>query len=179
MTPPGDLQSLFLSAQAGDRDAFRVLYGMLAPQVFRFVRPRARSRDEALDVLQEVFIDFWKGLPQFRYEGDRALTALLYRIAIRRLFRFFRQWRREESLELVEDSIVDESASPSTRTATHDVLSALARLSMADRALVTLRAIEGRPFAEISQLLGQSENALKVRYHRALKRLKGKLSYES
>jgi RNA polymerase sigma-70 factor (ECF subfamily) len=179
MTSLGDLQSLFLSAQAGDREAFRVLYLKLSPLVFRFIRPRARSREEALDVLQEVFIEFWKGLAGFRYESDRALMALLYRIAIRRLFRFFRQWKSESSLEQFEDVLPDESSSVEGRSDMHDVARALAKVSMSDRAIITLRAVEGRPFAEISQLLQQSENALKVRYHRALIRLRKKFTHDA
>ena len=65
MTSQEQLQALFMEAQRGEEDSFRALYTLFAPQVFRFIRPRARSREEALDVLQETFVDFWKGLPRF------------------------------------------------------------------------------------------------------------------
>lgn len=171
MTSQEQLQALFIEAQRGEEDSFRALYTLLAPQVFRFIRPRARSREEALDVLQETFVDFWKGLPRFRYENDRALLSLLYRIAIRKLFRFFRLWRAHSSLDEIDD-VADEGGDTHAHGDVLHVTRALAELSMSDRAIITLRAIEGRPFAEISQLLGQSENALKVRYHRALTRLR-------
>lgn len=177
MTSPGELQSLFASAQAGDREAFRVLYGILAPRVFRFVRPRAKSRADALDVLQDVFIDFWKGLPRFTYQGDAALNALFYRIASRKLSRTFLLWGRTVSLETLDDIVIEESST--NREDALDVARAMQGLSAKDQEILTLRYVEGKPFSDISQLLEQSENALKVRCHRAIGRLRNKLHYES
>jgi len=171
-----ELQSLILSAQQGDQDTFRVLYGLLSPRIFRFIRPRVSNRDDALDALQETFIDFWKGLPKFAYQGEKPLEAFLYRIASRKLSRSFRFLGKNVSLESVEDVIVDESFAPAGVVL--DVTYALAVLGPKDREIVVLRNIEDKPFAEISQLLGELENTLKVRHHRALARLRKKLNYE-
>jgi RNA polymerase sigma-70 factor (ECF subfamily) len=170
-----ELQSLVLSAQAGDEESFRVLFSMLSPRVFRFIRPRAKNREDALDVLQETFVDFWKGLPSFSYQGDTSLDAFLYRIASRKLGRIFRSWKRDvslESLEDVEDTSIGEN---STKI---DVLNALQSLRSADKEILILRHIEGHSFAEIAVLLESNENALKVRHHRAISRLKNTLRYE-
>ena len=175
METPSQVQSILISAQKGDEESFRVLYGMLSPRVFRFIRPRARDRDDALDVLQETFIDFWKYLPTFIYQGDSALDAFLYRIASRKIGKLFRLWRPHISLESVEDVIVDASA---TLQGTHiDVAFVLAGLKVRDRELIVLRHLEGRSFSDISQLLGESENAIKVRHHRAITRLRKKTNY--
>lgn len=172
-----ELQSLVSSAQAGDKESFRVLYSMLSPRVFRFIRPRAKSREDALDVLQETFIDFWKGLSRFSYQGDTSLDAFLYRIANRKLGRIFRSWKRDVSLESLED-VVDFREEGNSKELVTDVALALQSLKSIDREILTLRYMEGHSFSEISMLLGQNENMLKVRNHRAISRLKQKLHYE-
>lgn len=171
-----ELQSLIISAKKGDRETFRVFYNLLSPRIFRFIRPRARNREDALDVLQETFIDFWKGLEKFTYQNDKALEAFLLLIATRKLSKNFRFWKRYIPLDEVEDIVADETT-PEDR-ATLEVTFALAKLNTKDRELIVLRDIEGRSFAEISEILGVSENALKVRHHRALIKIKEKASHE-
>lgn len=171
MEPSSQLQTLFSSAKAGDKEAFRVLYGMLSPRVFRFIRPRARSRADALDALQETFIDFWKGLPGFSYQGDASLDALLYRIASRKVARTYRWWRMHRSLESMDDIGAIEGAT-AMREDVIDALAGLRMLGARDQEILVLRHMEGRSFADISQLLGESENTLKVRHHRAIARLR-------
>lgn len=167
------MQGLVSAAKGGDPEAFHMLYSALSPRLFRFIRPRARNREEALDVLQETFIDFWKGLSSFAYQSDTALNAFLYRIATRKIGRIFRLWRVHSTLESIEDAVVD--ASPAPEGAALDVASALAEMKSTDREILSLRHIEGMSFAEISQLLGESKNALKVRHHRAIARIRIKL----
>jgi RNA polymerase sigma-70 factor (ECF subfamily) len=165
-----EIRALVAASQAGDREAFHALYDTLSPRLFRFVRARARNRDEALDALQETFIDFWKGLGSFTYQGDAALYAFLYRIATRKIGRTFRLWRVHVHLESVQDVIPTDPAFP--EGAAIDAARALAKLKPRDREIISLRHIEGLAFAEISQLLGESENTLKVRHHRAMTRIR-------
>lgn len=171
-----ELQSLILSAQKGDQDTFRVLYGLLSPRIFKFIRPRVSNRDDALDALQETFIDFWRGLPKFAYAGDKALEAFLFRIASRKLSRGFRFWGKNVSLESVEDILIDESTAPEGTIL--DATYALAVLSAKDREVIVFRDLEDKSFPEIAQILGVSENALKVRHHRAIAKLRKKIGHE-
>ncbi len=175
MGTPLEPQSLIKSILAGDGESFRLLYGTLSPRVFRFIRPRARSREDALDVLQETFIDFWKGLPNFVYVGDASLYAYLYRIASRKLSRSY-LLERHVSLESMEDFIFE--GEETEVGVAQDVMAALSLLKGSDRDILTLRHFEGLSFSEISQLLEENENTLKVRHHRAIARLRQKLNYE-
>lgn len=171
-----DLKYLISSAQSGDEDTFRVLYGIFSPRVFKFIRPRARNRADALDILQETFIDFWKSLPKFSYQGDKEMEAFLYRIATRKLSKSFRFWKRFINLESVEDVAVDASVAIPGQAL--DVAYILATLKDKDREIIVLRDLEQRSFLEISQILRESENAVKVRHHRALVKIRKKVAYE-
>jgi RNA polymerase sigma-70 factor, ECF subfamily len=177
------LESLITESKHGSTDAFRLLYEQLADKVFRFVRARSHSRDDALDILQDVFVDFWKSLrqSQFQYSTDAQVYAFLYTIASRKLsryyrFRFFQ--RQVVSLDVVEDILptvgISGDINGEDQSAKQDVLdlaNALPRLRANDREIIQLRYFAGLPFAEIADLLGESENTLKVRHHRALERL--------
>lgn len=175
MKTPLELQSLVSTAQAGDEESFRVLFSMLSPRVFRFIRPRAKNREDALDVLQETFVDFWKGLSSFSYQGDSSLDAFLYRIASRKLNRIFRSWKRDVSLESLEDV---EDSSGWSNSIKIDLLQALRSLKSTDQEILVLRHIEGHSFSDIATILGNNENTLKVRHHRAISKLRQKLRYE-
>jgi RNA polymerase sigma-70 factor (ECF subfamily) len=51
------------------------------------------NRDEADDICQEIFVDFWEALERFRYEARPG--TLLYRIMKRRIADYLRkQYRR-------------------------------------------------------------------------------------
>lgn len=172
------VQQLIMAAKAGDREAFRVLYELLAPKVFRFIRPRARTREDALDVLQETFIDLWKGLSTFSYQGDASLDAFLYTIASRKLARLFRWWKPTVSLESLDDVFVAPGMNEHEEGTVLAIAHALRSLRAADREILVLRHMEGRSFSDIAELLGQSENTLKVRHHRALGRLRQIVQYD-
>lgn len=171
-----ELQSLITNAQKGDKETFKVLYNLLSPRIFNFIRLRARNREDALDVLQETFIDFWKGLEKFTYKNDKALEAFLLLIATRKLSRSFHFWKRYISLESIEDIVIDDSTPE--EGVVFDTSLALAKLKTRDRELIVLRDIEGRSFAEISKILNESEGALKVRHHRALIKMRKNISHE-
>ena len=47
----------------------------------------------------------------------------------------------------------------------------LEKLSLRDREVVDLRYFAGLPFAEIANMLGDNESAVKVRHHRAIRKL--------
>ena len=169
------LKTVLEGAKAGDSDSFRTAYMLLSSKVFRFIRPRMRNRDEALDILQETFVDFWRGLPRFVYQSDAATDAYLYRIADRKIKRSRRWWSRFISIEdySADDMFIDQSEP--NREDIIDVTRALHVLGEADRQILVLRHIQGYSFSEISQFLGANENTLKVRHHRAMRRLRHKL----
>ena len=76
----------------------------------------------------------------------------------------------DEREEVAADVRVDEQATD------RDVLSrALASLPVSLRAVVVLKDVYGMPHKEIAELLGTTEGAVKVRLHRARRRLKEEL----
>ena len=171
------METLVNNAKTGDKVAFRALYEELSNPVFLFVRARTKSRDDAIDVLQEVFVDFWKSLDRFEFLSEKELRAYLYTIASRKLFKLYKFKRVTVAFEEVEDFLV-QPANEDLRLEVISIQETIKTLHKKDREILELRHFAGLPFGEIALLLKSTENAMKVRHHRALRKLKSLLNYE-
>lgn len=143
--------------------------------VERFLRRRMDSADRAEELAQSVFVDAVVGLREFE-PGDTPVLAWLYTVARRRLTdEVRRQARHPQPLHLS-----DRDAAPPTYGAEiADALThAIGGLPEQARQIVVMRLLEGRPFAEIAGDLDLSEAACKMRFVRALKHLRERLTEE-
>jgi RNA polymerase sigma-70 factor (ECF subfamily) len=131
------------------------------------------------DVVQEVFLAAWKGLPRFR--GQSELGTWLMRITVNKC----RSHRRREMLRLgwlwrkgQEEAAHSE---PADRAAldreTHaEIRRRVRRLPERYCEVVVLRYLEEMPVEKIGQVLGLTRNTVEVRLHRARERLKEELA---
>ena len=94
--------NLVLKAKQGDPEAFALIYDEYAQKLFRYIRMKVQNLSECEDVLQDVFIKAWHGLPKFEAkEGN--FNAWIYRIATNSINDYFRKkYRRPETVELVD-----------------------------------------------------------------------------
>ncbi len=153
---------------------FWLIYEETNKPVFNLIRTRVASRDDALDILQDVFVDFWKALKRgkFAYKSDPELLGFLYLIAKRKIARFYLFRRFTLSLDDIEEG--EETAAGERG----ELLLALSKLGKDDREVLDLRYFSGLSFGEIARLLDKNESAIKVRHHRAMRKLKDILGYE-
>jgi RNA polymerase sigma factor (sigma-70 family) len=124
------------------------------------------------DLLQEILVAVWRALPTFR--GDSSERTFVYRVAMNRASTF--RSRRYRRVELpVTDAVRDPVPAPDTIVAELDERD---RLTRAVRALpaslrdVALPYLEDLSTAEIAELLGITENNVRVRLARARQQLK-------
>ena len=155
------------------------VYREQAATVSRWVH-RLSGRMDASDTVQEVFEIAQRRLASFR--GDAQLSTWLYAITVRVVSArrrksklrelLFLQAKREFELEL-EARSPDTPAHELHRQHTSRVVySVLDRLSERDRTLLILFELERLPGAEISAILGISENNVAVALHRARERFR-------
>ena len=83
-------------ARDGDSVSFAQLVELYQPQVFRWALGLVRSRDDAEDVTQDVFVIAWRKLSTFR--GDGNIDSWLYRITRRLAIRARRRSVRSRLL---------------------------------------------------------------------------------
>jgi RNA polymerase sigma-70 factor (ECF subfamily) len=149
-------------------EAFRRHYA----HVFRFIRRRVRSDDEAEELAQLVFADAVRGLENFK-PGATPVLALLYTVAQRRLADRARLLARRESLAEARLQLVAQNEyGPAVASAIRE---ALERLPDQQRAVVVMKLLQGLSFAEISKRVSATEAACKMRFARGLESMRDDL----
>jgi RNA polymerase sigma-70 factor (ECF subfamily) len=142
----------------------------VAAQMWRFTRDTV-----VLDQLvQDVFVEAYLSLKGFR--GRAPFLHWLRRVATRVGFRYWKsRARKEEREEALKETNLNLTAAPETLTAVEaaDTLyRLLGKLPPADRLVLTLFYFEQCDVKEISNRANWSRPLVKVRLHRARKKLK-------
>ena len=157
--------------QEGDRAAFQTLFQRYGGRLHGFFLRSLRSPTEASDLVQQTFLHFHRARADFR-EGA-PVRPWLYTIAVNVKREFFRRRKRKPETSL--DPVVhgEPSREPDASTALQRrVQRALSELPDAQREVIVLHWYEGLSFPEISELVGASVSAVKVRAHRGYNRLR-------
>ncbi|HEV8579729.1 MAG TPA: sigma-70 family RNA polymerase sigma factor [Thermoanaerobaculia bacterium] len=164
---PADAEArLIRESLAGDQDAFAALVRRYQGRVFRLAGRFFRRPEEVEEVAQETFLRTWMKLGTYRAQApfEHWLTRLCLRCAYDRLRR-----SRTETEALAQDEAEAAATDPNARL---EVERLLARLPAADRFLLILLEGEEWSVAEIAERLGWTQVNVKVRAHRARKRLR-------
>lgn len=173
------LKMLVHDASQGDKQAFKPLFETLHGRLFSFVRSRMAREEDAIDVVQELFIDLWKELPRFAYRSDEEFLGFLFLILRRKIAKHYK--RNEGKNESLEEVLLQSGETTMTE---HDIPiyedyryleKALNELPPATQEILRLRNWSQLSFAEISATLNIKESAAKVRHHRAIEALRNKL----
>lgn len=146
-------------------------YDAHADAIFRHCYFKTSEREVALDMTQDVFLKAWSSMQQ---QPIRNMRAFLYRIADNLAIDWYRR-RKAESLDVLMDDGFEPAAEESRIEEQAEAALALAKLrelDAGDRELITLRFVEGLSPREIGEILGQHENTISVRLHRAMKRFR-------
>lgn len=184
-TPYPDEAALVEQAKS-DPAAFGVLYDRYVERIYGYALRETRDVAAAQDVTAATFEKALRHLRRFRW-GQLGLAPWLYRIARNEIVQQYRRnkWlspldtSAEEGLgrepRLDRDARPIESAVLSTER-NHDLHEALARLSPADREILSLRFLEQLPTEAVAHVLACSRDNVYVRLHRALGRLRDQLA---
>jgi RNA polymerase sigma-70 factor (ECF subfamily) len=181
--PPGepadDETQLVRKAKDGDRQAFDRLVELHMSQVWATVYRILRHREDAEDVVQDVFVTAHRGLHEFR--GDSKLSTWLHRIAVTRALNHTA--RAEEKLRRASDPIDPEAAhgpraigTPLAALESRELMRRLAdcleKLPGAWRAVLALRDAEDNSYEHIATILHIELGTVRSRLARARTALK-------
>jgi len=170
-----DDSQLVQRARAGDVEARDRLIGRHLRDVYAVTFRVLGERDLAEDAAQDAFVNALGALPRFR--GESSFRTWLLRVAVNsaRSLSRRRVRRREVSIVAAEDLPGGEE-NPATRAVLLSevarVRDALEQLPEKQRLSVTLRTQQGLSHAEIAELIGSTEGAVRVNYHLGIKRLR-------
>ena len=174
--------SLVERARDGDRSAFEELVDLFQEAIFRMVYYRTRSRMDAEDLTQEIFIRAFENLSKLR-DLERFRTWL-FRMAINRVRDFYRKKRVLGFFRTVEDDtdadLADVEIQNDPGALDHiirqefwkQVKSFSNMLSRLEREVFFLRFMDHLNIREIAQVMDKSESTVKTHLYRGLKKFK-------
>ncbi|OFW00440.1 MAG: hypothetical protein A3I61_04880 [Acidobacteria bacterium RIFCSPLOWO2_02_FULL_68_18] len=176
--------SLLARLRRRDPASLKAVVDDNARRLYRAARGMGCGRDEADDLVQEVFVTFLNGLD--RFEGRAEVRTWLFGILHHKIQERRRMQAREElhdSIDEIFESRFDargnwtrppvepdrEAASREAGAAIRDCLDGLSPLQ---RAVFQLRQVEDLSAAEVGKILGQTITHVGVLLHRARTRLR-------
>jgi RNA polymerase sigma-70 factor, ECF subfamily len=171
--------SLALSSMEGARDEIDLadLVGTYSALLFRVTHSVLRSRTEAEDTVQDVFVRVMEHRGSLATVRDMRvwLVRIAWNLAIDRRRRVRPQQFDEGFAEglVARDLPVDEALNEAHRM--RAVLRELERLPKAERHVLLLSAVEELGTAEMAEVLGRSESAVRALLFRARTRLRERL----
>jgi RNA polymerase sigma-70 factor (ECF subfamily) len=161
--------------------AFDRLYHDHAERIYRFAQGMCGQVEDAKDLVQETFLNAYRGLKDFR--GEAQLGTWLYTIASRACIRMRRKRQGEPERELSLEEFIPTSdgefqlqiptdgLSPEEALANKELRAALRyaiqKLPEKYRLILVLRDMEGLTAKEVGSIVGLNERAVKSRLHRA------------
>ena len=168
--------------RSGDTGAFEALFNKYEKQVYRTAYLITGDREEAKDVLQEVFVAVWKWRHTYNPQKGEFATWL-HRITLNKCSKkrrkrrvIFSSLEEEENIgyypnteNLPEDIII-------SREEYERLMKALSSLDTKHRSVLVLRFFNELSYDQIASIVGISLGTVKSRIHYALKALREELA---
>ena len=156
--------------RAGETALFELVMRRYNQRLFRVLRALLRDEAEAEDVLQDAYVRAYAHLGQL--EQPERLASWLTQIAVHEArARLRRRGRIAEVKEGPLHAVPSPSSDPEQEALGKQLqrvlVSAIDDLPVGYRTVFVLRDVEGMSTAEVSESLGVSEQAVKMRLHRA------------
>ncbi|MDG4791629.1 sigma-70 family RNA polymerase sigma factor [Micromonospora sp. WMMD1102] len=177
--PAREVWALVERAQAGEPEAFGLIYDRYVDTVFRFVYFRVGNRQLAEDLTSDTFLRALKRIGSFTWQG-RDLGAWLVTIARNLVADHFKSGRYR--LEVTTGDVLDADredrgpeGSPEAAVVEHitnvALLTAVKQLNPEQQECIVLRFLQGFSVAETAQAMGKNEGAIKALQYRAVRAL--------
>lgn len=157
--------------QNGETGAFRDLVKRYQKQAVGHAVAILLNREDALDAVQEAFIDAFRAIK--RFDQTRPFYPWFY-VLLRNRCRKMRTRRRET--ESIEET---EVLAPQTGLSSEDQVAlkrALSSLSSEDRELITLKYLDGLSYQELADYLQIPKGTVMSRLYHARRQLRRKLT---
>ena len=167
---------IITKASSGDIESFEKLFRAYSGFVYNIALGMLRSREDANEVTQDVFVAIYRKLKTFRFQSS--LRTWIYRVTVNLALNHLKKTSRFKTKETeYNDDIVYRQSQSSTeesidRGCHENVINVLLNsLSLEQRVCVVLRNIEGLSYKEIADTLQIKLNAVRSRLRRAREKL--------
>jgi RNA polymerase sigma-70 factor (ECF subfamily) len=170
-------------AQRGESEAFEPLVRKYQQRVFSIVYHLVRRRDEVEDLAQEIFLKAFRAIGNYNFQAS--FGTWLSRIATNHCYDYMRHQRSlrvsyywqlgedaQRELEAGAEGSEAKGSSHLDQAAAREIVDKLLeRAPEKDRTILVLKELEDYSVEEIANTLNLKSSAVKVRLHRARKRM--------
>ena len=166
--------------EALEPQALAEIYDSYSAKIYSYVYHRTGNRVLAEDLTSDVFVRMLEAV-----QSDRAwktsLQGWLYRIAHNLVVDHFRRASKRDGVELDERWMAGESYANTFEGLFHSNQLRIGMRFLTDeqQQVVVLKFVEGLSNAEVAEILGKTEGAVKALQHRALAALRRVVGSES
>ncbi len=145
--------------------------------IYRYCCKRLFCRTAAEDVTASVFLSVTKNMHTFNGQTDQQLKNWLYKIASNQANEYLRKKKRREKIlqevfKITQQPKNNDHNNDNSNSEWAKLYQAISKLKTSDQTLLTLRFFESLDYAQIAQILKKRPAALRIRCHRALKKLR-------
>ena len=172
-------EDILARASQGDKDAFGALYERYAERIFNYVYYRTGNQHDAEDLTARVF---QRAMNHIRNYTDRGVpfSAWLYRIAHNLVANWHRDRSRKQEIAIDDLPVLPTKSDHPERNLVRSqeqeaLLRMIRKLPPERQNLLILKFVENMSNAEIGNIMGRSEGAVKSLYHRTLLALRDQL----
>lgn len=165
-------------AKNGDQQAFGKLYDHYSGPIYRFIVLKVSGKQEAEDLMHEVFLNAWQKLPNFEERGF-PFSSWLYKIARNKVIDYYRTKKQhvtiddEQGAALVDQlRATDTNNDLDTTLGLEKVKEAMELLTGEQREVLTMRFVQDLNPKEIAVILNKREGTIRIIQHRAVTKLK-------
>jgi RNA polymerase sigma-70 factor (ECF subfamily) len=172
-------EAVLASAVQGDPEAFGLLYERYVSRIYNYIYYRTGNIYDAEDLTERVFFRALRHIGRYNHRG-LPFSAWLYRIAHNLVANWHRDNSRRKEIPLEEGLLASQHSSHPERELLRieeqdHLLRVIRRLPPDRQLLLILKFVDHLSNAEIGQIMGRSEGAVKSLYHRTLLSLRGNL----
>jgi RNA polymerase sigma-70 factor (ECF subfamily) len=179
-TGPVDMDIISMVLQ-GDQNAYATLVERYQNYVFTIVLRYVKSREDAEEVAQDVFVKAFRSLADFK--GNAKFSTWLYTVTTTTCITFLRKKKlevhsldNEKVFEMADNQDSGMSANQiEQKSRVNMVNEAIKMLNPEDAQIITLFYKGEQSLEEIARIVSKEPNTVKVQLHRARSRLKEKM----
>ena len=158
--------------------AFNAIVNCYSERLYWHVRRFVCSHDDTNDLIQEIFIKIWKGLPSFK--GESQIFTWIYRIATNEALTYLRKHRfaslvRLDSPEATFLRTFESDPYWNGNALQRELHKAIQKLPDKQKLVFNLRYFEEMKYEDIAEITGTSVGALKTSYHYAYNKIQAQL----
>jgi RNA polymerase sigma-70 factor (ECF subfamily) len=168
---------LISRCQQGDQEALKGLFEKYQKKVYRIAYGVVRQREEALDIVQEVFIKLFRSIKNFK--GRSQFYTYLYRMTMNTAIDHARKTGKQLMSSLDEEGSFQPSDEPEKgpervllqKELEERVKTAMEKLPAEQRAAIIFKDVEGLSYQEMAEAMGCSIGTVMSRLHYGRKRM--------